>query len=410
MLFKITFESLRFRKAITILTILSMALSLTLLSLVNRTLEGIQKYFSSTVSTIDLIVGPKGGNLDLLFSTVYQIGNPPYVIKYEEFEKLSNNPQVKTIVPISLGDSYESFKVIGTNNSFFEEIKIHDQNFQLENGHFLENEFDIIIGKHVASSKNLKIGDKIKISHGVGQSYGITDHHHDFKIAGILNSTYSNYDRTIFVHINDLSLVHEESEQHEEENGVHQHLKEHHPETINAMFVKTKNRIFTLFLQRQILDGNNLNAIIPAVELTNFWNNLDFMIMGLKLISYLVLIIGFISMMILLLTRLNERKREIAIYRSLGASPTNIFLLLEFETLFLTALSILSSLFITFLVSIIIKNYLFNFLGIAIETKILMESDFIYYLLLLCISFFIGLIPGFIGYRRSLKEGLLIKL
>lgn len=412
-LFKITYQSFMYRKLISVLTILTLSFSLTLLSFVNRVVDGVQSYFTASISSIDLIVGPKGGNLDLLFSTVFQIGSPPYVMNYEAFEKFKNHPSVKAAIPLSFGDSFEGFRVIGTTQDFFNEIMINQLPIELDQGQFFQGEFDVVIGQAIAEKLKLTINQEIKISHGIGQNYGISQHEDKFKISGILKKTYGHYDKIVFVNLKSMVHLHEkeESENAHAESDHHDH-ESHHPETINAFFLKGKNRIFTLFLQRQILDDQtaNLNAIIPAVEITNFWNNLDFIIIALKGISYFVIILGFFSMLIMLLTRLNDRRREISIYRSLGASPLKIFLLLEFESLFLTTIGIFISYMLSIILLTIAKGFIFDYFGISFTAQLFTLEDFNYAAVLLLFSLIAGAIPGLIAYKQSLKEGLLIKL
>ena len=138
---------------------------------IERIQSGAKKSFESTVSGVDLIAGARSGPVNLLLYSVFRIGNATNNISYESFEKISNDDLVDWTIPISLGDSHKGFKVVGTNENYFKHYKYAgDKKLSLENGKPFEGIFDVVIGADVASKLSYKVGNKITLSHGSGES------------------------------------------------------------------------------------------------------------------------------------------------------------------------------------------------------------------------------------------------
>lgn len=382
---KLSFKSIMNRKLTTGLTTLSLALSVMLILGLNKIKENAQSSFTGAVNSIDLIVGAKGGKLDLLLSTLFHVGNPSNPISIETYNRYRSHPQISKLIPLSLGDSHKGHRVVATNNDFF-------TNYKLAAGKIFADHHDVVIGSDVANLLHYKLGDKIIISHGVHESEGVSDHdHHPFVISGILAHTHTPLDQALYINLESMSEVHEGAEIN----------------TITAMLVQTKSRIYTLFLQREIeLDTkDSLMAIIPALTLNELWTALEVFEKTLTFITYLVLIISLLSLTITLYNTLHERRYEMAVYRSLGATPLHIFSLYVFESSFLTIFGLLLGILFTTLAIDGLQSTLLNY-GIIVHGLYLNPEDFKTLSFILLSGTILGIIPALKAYFQTVHDGL----
>ena len=187
MLSTIAIESIKRRKTTALLTLLSITISISLLLCVDIVRSQVKTSFTRTVSGVDLIVGAPSGQLNLLLSSVFNIGTPTKGIDYKSVASLKSNKQVSWLIPLSLGDTHRGFRVIGTTNRFFEHFKYGDkQALALTEGRVFEQPLSTVVGADVADSLGYTVGDKIIVSHGLG-SVSFNNHDdHPFIISGIL--------------------------------------------------------------------------------------------------------------------------------------------------------------------------------------------------------------------------------
>lgn len=209
-LFRLAARSLRNRLFTTVLTVLSIALSVALLLGVERVRQGARESFNNTISGVHLIVGAKGGTLQLLLYTVFQIGNPTNNISYESYEWLKGHPAVEWAIPISLGDSFRGFRVVATTAEFFERYRYRvEKRLMMRQGHAPSGVFDVTLGAEVAESLKMKEGATVVLSHGVSE--GPLIHSHDdkpFRVVGILERTGTPLDRALFVNLQGMEAIH----------------------------------------------------------------------------------------------------------------------------------------------------------------------------------------------------------
>ena len=202
-------KSLRNRKFTVGLTLVSIALSVTLLLGVERIRNQARTSFTSTISGTDLIVGARGGPVQLLLYSVFRIGNATNNISWDSYREIAQLPQVNWSIPISLGDSHMGYRVLGTNGDYFEHFRFaRHRKLQLAQGRVFADVYDAVLGAEVASARGYRIGDAIVIAHGAGDVSFI--HHDDkpFRVAGILKKTGTPVDRTIHVRLAGIDAIH----------------------------------------------------------------------------------------------------------------------------------------------------------------------------------------------------------
>ncbi|MGZ3775332.1 MAG: ABC transporter permease [Pseudobdellovibrionaceae bacterium] len=417
---KLAIKSLKNRAFATTLTVVSIALSVTLLLSVERAKRASEEGFTQTISKTDLIVGARSGPLQLILYTVFNMGNPTHNISYETFQNIKNNPAIAWTIPYSLGDGHRGFRVVGTNEDFFKYYHFRGyQSIEFDTGKEFHDIWDVVIGSDVARKLNYKVGDRIVIAHGVTKGEGIQTHgDKPFAISGIMKPTGTPLDRAVYISLEGEEALHvdwHDGAAPTKENIIPAHQLNRQNvkvDAITAFFVGSKSRIETLKLQRSINDykGEPLLAIIPSVTLNELWNGLSYVEGVLRIISWMVVLVGFFAMLIALTTTLNERRREMSILRAVGAKSTQIMGLLVFESTLLTILGICLGTMTSFTLIAVLKPWLESSFGLYLIGPWFTERELIYLVITLFGGILIGFIPALRAQKLALKDGLSVKL
>ncbi|HET8563069.1 MAG TPA: ABC transporter permease, partial [Candidatus Binatia bacterium] len=346
MLLSLAYRSLKNRKLTSVLTLLSLALSVSLWVGIEHIRVGARESFSNTISQTDLIVGARAGSIQLLLYTVFHMGLPTANVSYESYEKIKNHPAVSWTIPISLGDSHRGYRVVGTNEDFYRQYRYRqERRIEFEQGRAPSDVFDVALGSEVAQRLGYRLGAKVVVTHGLTSSQGIMDHDDKpFTVVGILKPTRTPLDRSLYITLEGIEGMHIDWKQGApplkgQEVPAEQIKKEEIKiEQITAFFLRTKARVQTLALQREINNFTEepLMAVIPGVALTELWNGISYGEQVLKVVALFVVIVGLAGMLMALYTSLNERRREIAILRAVGVGPLKIMFLLVIESGLLT--------------------------------------------------------------------------
>jgi len=418
-MFNLFIRSLWNRRGTAILTIFSISISVTLLIGVENIRKGVRTSFSSAVSGTDIIVGARGGSLQLLLYSIFRIGNAPNNLSWRSYNELRNNKRVKWTIPISLGDSHRGFRVVGTNLDYFKYFRYRGNN-KLK---FLEGEpfsevFDAVVGSEIAIKLNYKLNEKIIIAHGTGKKSFL--HHDDkpFKIVGILKPTGTPVDQSLHVSLEGITAMHIDWESgappmEGESINAEKVLKlDLTPEEITSFLIGLKSKIHVFDLQRKVntFKEEPLSAIMPGVALQELWNILRTAETGLRVITWFVLFAGLLGMVTSLLSGLNERRREMAILRSVGAGPGTISFLLILESIILTLAGIIFGLFILYLALFVSQPILEAYFGLFIPINPPSYRDIIILGGILLTAMLMGIIPALKAYQQSLADGMSIRL
>lgn len=426
-LFKLAFKSIRHRSFATTATIFSIVLSLLLLFAVERVRRSVEDSFTQTVSGVDLIVGARTGSLQLVLFSVFNIGQVTNNISYESYDKIHHNPDVDWTIPISLGDGHKGFRVVGTTTEFFEHYQVRsNQNLRMLNGAIFDSATEVVLGAEVAETLKYKLGDKIIVAHGSTEGDSFEEHADaPLTVVGILEGTGTAIDRSLYVSLAAMDHMHEEhgadhkehEEHHHDEKEEHEghnhegHDHEHHPKAITSFFVKLKSKTRILSMQREITENKDeaLLAVMPAAVLSDLWKSLSKIEFVLKLISTLVMVVGLIGMVIALMTSLNERRREMAILRSLGAGFSHLAKLIFLEVVLILGLSIIVSAVLKVALELALSGFLAKKFGLYLTGSYFSVMD----ITMMIATFVVGLVfalgPILIFKNKSLKDGLAVK-
>ncbi len=421
-LLSLAWKSLCYRKVVTILSILSIGLSVSLLLSIERIRMSARESFSSTISQTSLIVGARGGSLQLLLYSVFHRGTALANVKYSTFEKYQKHPAVEWAIPISLGDSHQGYRVVATSEAFFKHYRYRrDHSLIFKKGEIgAKAESSVVLGSEVAESLRYSLGSKIVLSHGDDEENALHDHaDRPFQVTGILAPTNTPLDRALFISLGAMEMIHEgwengvppESKEHahdhDHEPEQHEHSA-HEPEQLTSFFIKTKAPQDILRLQQDILGDRTepLMAIIPGVALAELWDVIAPVEKAIKAIGLLVFLVGLFAMLLALYTTLHERRREMAILRALGLQVRDVFSLLIAEALLLSMLGIIVGLFLVTTAGLFLSPILENQIGVSVALSLPTPTEWKYLAIIFFTGGLVGIVPAWKAYRNSLADGL----
>lgn len=412
-------RSIKNRFVATSITIFSIALSVFLVLGVERIREGAKDGFSNTLSQTDLVVGARGSDIQLLLYTVFHMGEATNNISYSSFEHFKKHSAVEWTIPISLGDSHKGHRVISTDENFYEHYRYQgDHSLKFAQGLQARDIFDVVIGADVAKKLNYKVGDPIVLSHGISEISLVKHNDKPFHIVGVLEATATPLDRALFITLEGMEAIHMDWKDGapplEGQKTPTLKIKKDllKPKQITSFLLRTKNRIETLRLQREIntFEDEPLLAAIPGVVLSKLWSTLGYAEKALKGISACVALVSILGLLLVLYTSLNERRREMAILRALGLRPHKILFLFIFESLTLVFAGTLMGLALLYSLIIIARPWIMNRFGIFLPLQTLSATEAIYLGVLFIAAFTVGLLPAYAAYRKSLADGLTVRV
>lgn len=421
MIFRLAFRSLWNRRLTTSLTVLSIALSVTLLVGVERVRMGARASFANTISQTDLIVGARGGSLNLLLYTVFRMGNASNNVSWQTYEEFRDHAAVGWTIPYSLGDSHRGYRVVGTDENFYAHYRYRrGQAVEFAQGQKAQGIFDVVLGAEVAKALGYKTNDKIVLTHGITPD-GIALQTHDdkpFTVTGILARTGTPIDTSLYITLFGMEAIHMDwtdggpplPGQGVDPDALT--VENIEVDQITSFLLGTKSRFETLSLQREInnYEQEALMAIIPGVALSDLWEGLSYAENGLKIISAFVVAVGLLGMLISIYNSLNERRREMAILRSVGAGPFVIFSLLVLESFLLTVLGVIAGLSLMYLAFYLSQPIVETQFGLHLPLSYPTMTEWIYCGVVIGFGLTLGAVPAIRAYRNTLSDGLTIRV
>ncbi|ASE51643.1 ABC transporter permease [Stenotrophomonas maltophilia] len=411
---ELAWASLRSRALSVGLTVLVITLSVVLLLGVERVRTQAHEGFASTVSGTDLIVGARSGPVNLLLYSVFHIGDPTNNVSWQSYQELSALPQVKWAVPLSLGDSWRGYRVVGTSAGYFEHYRYGAGHaLAFASGRPFDDLYDVVIGAEVAQAQKVGLGDQIVLAHGTGAVTLATHADKPFRVTGILQRTGTSVDSSLLVSLPAIEAIHVDwrsgvqlrSQRVSAEQARHLDLT---PTSITAFMLGLNSRIATFSVQRRINEypDEAMLAILPGVTLQQLWQSLGTAERALQLISAMVVALGMVSLVALLVSTLQERRREMAILRATGARPGYIAGLLVVEAVATSAVACVLALSLLVVASIAGRGWVLATFGLSITHVWPDGRELAWVAGVLAISAVAGLVPASLAYRRTLADGL----
>ena len=324
-LFKISWRNLIDKPLSSFLSGLLMTFGITIISLLLLLNKQLDDQFRKNIRGIDMVVGAKGSPLQLILSSIYQIDSPVGNIPLDEAERLTRNPMIKMAIPLAMGDNYRSFRVVGTTPKYLDHFGA-----TIAQGRLFGKDLDVVIGPRVATGTGLKIGDTFSGSHGLDAE---GEQHADSKytVVGILNATNTVTDQLILTPVSSVWAIHEH---HEEGEGHEEESHEEEPREITSMLVKFRNPM-GMMLARGINTNSKLQAALPNIEINRLFSLLGVGVDTLRGLAIAIMLISGISVFVSLYNSLKERRYEMALMLSMGATRAQLFGMLLLEGLVL---------------------------------------------------------------------------
>lgn len=408
-------RSLANRASTAILTLLTVAISVMLFLGVEKIRDGARSSFENTISGVDLIVGARSSPINLLLYSVFHIGDATNNITWESYQAVANAPSVAWTVPISLGDSHRGYRVVGTTQAFFEHYKYGARRpLEFASGAPFDDLFETVIGAELARELGYALGDEIIVAHGMGSVSFIEHDANPMTISGILAPTGTPVDRSVFVTLEAIEAIHLEGATGRGTTRSADELRamDLSPDQITAFLVGLNTPVATLQLQRQVNTYNQepLQAVIPGLALTQLWSVIGVAERTLTAVAGFVVLVGLVSILTSILTSLNERRREMAILRALGASPLNVFTLLVAEAVLLALVGALLGTGLTYLALFVFSPVLEAQFGILIPTFVPDLYDLGLIGAVTGLAAVLGMVPALRAYRHSLADGMTIRI
>jgi putative ABC transport system permease protein len=363
-LFKISWSNLRDKPLSSFLSGLLMTLGIAIISLLLLLNKQLDEQFRKNIRGIDMVLGAKGSPLQLILSSIYQIDSPVGNIPLAEAERLTRNPMIKTAIPLALGDNYRSFRIVGTDKQYLDHYEV-----TVGRGKLFAQPLECVIGPRVAQVTGLKIGDTFAGSHGLDEA-GEAHEDAKYKVVGILNPSNSVADQLILTPVASVWAIHDEhgheehadeheaeataggaavEEEHDHEHEGHDHEEgETHEEEreITSMLIKFRNPM-GMMLARGINTNSKLQAAMPNIEVNRLFDLLGVGVETLRYLALAIILVAGISVFVSLYNSLKERRYEMALMLSMGATRTQLFLMLLLEGLVLALIGFVAGLILS---------------------------------------------------------------
>lgn len=392
------------RKGGLLIMVLSTAISVAILLGVFKIRDDTKTSFSNAISGVDLVVGAKGSPTELILYSVFHIGRASNTIAASYEKSLMAMKPVAWVVPVQLGDSFRGYPVVGTSIEFFTRIKAQGRHLELSDGKALTDPtlFEVVLGANVAKNTQLKLGEQIAITHGSGTGPKQDHSNSPFRIVGILKPNGTPIDNAVFISTNAFDALHDI-----EEGGI-AFAKLNPDSQVSAFYVGLKDRGSVFSVRRQIdaLPNAGLMGIMPGVALDDLWSTMEVAENALLIISLGVLLTTILGITATLLVSLENRRRELAIFRAIGAKPYQLLRLVLFEALLISLIGIALGWLILQIAIMLSADYFRTTWGVVTSIELPTSHDLLSLLALVIVVLLCACIPAIKAYRMALNEEL----
>ena len=385
----------------TMLSLLLMAFGVGIISLLLLLNKSVEEKLQGNLNGIDMVIGAKGSPLQLILSSIYHIDNPTGNILLEEVNKIKSNPMVESTIPLSFGDSYKGFRIVGTTHAY---PKLFQVNFQA--GKLWDKSMQVVIGSDIVEACQLKMGSTFYSSHGLVEG-GEIHNKHAFKVVGILDKSNTIIDQLILTNSESISAVHNhKKDSNHTHEGVVGSCSDDHSEMITAMLVKFRSPVGFISLPRQVNETTNLQAAVPAFEISRLISLLGLGVRSINMIAFFIILVSALSIFISLYNSLKRRRYELALMRVHGATKLQLVKLVFQEGMLISILGlflgILFSRLILYLVSFFIDH---NYSFYSIQLSLIKEELWLFPIALF-VGFIASLIPIIQAYYINIPKTL----
>jgi len=417
-LLHVAWKSALNRRGTLALVVLSIALATALLMSLERLRTDIRASFSQSVSGTDLVVGARTSPVQLMLYAVFRVGGATNTIRMDSVKAVAEHRAVAWVLPLSLGDSHRGRPVLGTTPDYFQRFLYGDkQPLQLAQGRAfagtLDGLYEAVLGAEVAESLGYTLGREIVLAHGGSEV--LSQEHADkpFTVVGILARTGTPVDRTVHIDLKAITAIHLDWAGGAPLPGIKIPAEQARkfdlePKQVTAALVGLKNRVAVFNVQRFVagFEPEALLAVLPGVALDELWSVIGPGEQALLAISALVAVVSLASLVAVVLAGLNERRRELAVLRAVGAGPRHVLLLLAAEGALVTLAGALLGALAAGLAVWLAGPVLQQRFGITLLPGLPTPAQWGLFGAVLLAGMLASLVPGWRAYRLSLADGL----
>ena len=407
-IFKLAWRNIMSNPLNLALNLILFSLGIALISFLFQMNGQIKEKFDNNLAGIDMVVGAKGSPLQMILCNMYHIDNPTGNISIGEAKAFLNpkHPLIKRAVPLSLGDSHQGFRIVGTNDSMFELY-----NAEIAEGRNIEETLEVVIGKSVADKTGMKIGDGFYSSHGFIQDEDMTHDNAELKVVGIIKRSGTVMDNLIICNPQTVWAVHEHEESHETPQDTIQKafsLLDYPEKEITSILIQFKNRtnFQALNMPRNINENTDMQAASPAIEINRLYDMVGVGSRALQMLAILITIVSAISIFISLFSSLKSRKYELALMRVMGAGPGKLFILIILEGLILAIISFILGILVSHLAMFFMSEQLSEAYKYEFSAWRMTGKEGPLFLMSLILGFVASVIPAYRAYRTDIHQTL----
>jgi putative ABC transport system permease protein len=405
-IFKLSLKNIFNKPLSSTISLALLILGIGIISLLLQLNTLIKDQMDNNLKGIDMVVGAKGSPLQLILSSVYHIDSPTGNISLEEAEKISKNRMVGSSIKLLYGDNFKGYRIVGAEKKFIELY-----NGKIKKGKNLSKPFEVLVGSKVYSKLKIDIGDDLISSHGLRET-GESHDDQSFKVVGLLEPSNSVIDQLIITlpqSVWDVHGNHDHKEEHEhdhEEEHEHDHDKEHQHDDreITAMLIKFKSPMNIIQFPRQINETTNLQAAVPSYEISRLFKLFGFGIETLSYLAYLIIIVSGFSLFINLFNSMRERKYEMALIRTLGASRLQLSTMIIFESIILTISGFIFGLLFSRFGVMFVSSLMEESINYNLSSFKILNEEYWLLLLSVIIGLMASLIPAVQVYKMNISK------
>lgn len=402
------------RRGTLLLVVLAISFSVTLLLGIERIRNQIKESFVQAVSGTDLVIGARGGDIQLMLYAVFHLGGATNNLGWDSARKIARRPEVAWSIPVSLGDSHRGYPVVATNGDFFKHYRFQgNRRVAMAQGREFDSVFDVVVGAEAAKALDYGLGQRVVLSHGSGGDHLIEHDDKPFTVTGILAPTGTPVDRSLYISLAAMEAIHLNWRGGAPIPGLTISPElvgkfDLEPKSITALLVGLKKRNQAFALQRAVNEWEDepLMGVMPGVAMDQIWRMVNMGERTLLLISIMVTVTGLAGLVSAILAGLGERRRELAILRSAGARPMDILALLAMEGSLLTLTGLLCGLALLAMVIAFFGPVLADRYGLLVRLSPPTAGEWLLLAGVCVAGLLAGLIPAFRAYRISLADGL----
>jgi len=421
--FRVVWKNLLFNFSSSTLGVLLSALGTAIFCLVLLLSSQINRQMMMNGRQIDLVIGAKGSPLQLILNSIYHVDYPTGNILLEDARKIAQHPLVKRAVPLSMGDNYQGFRIVGTDSGF---LALYDLRFAF--GKWIVHDFESVVGYEVARAQHLHLGDQIIGAHGLTDSEDLHADH-PYTVVGIMERSGTVADKLVLTNLSSVWHMHEHEHHHAQ--GYHEHHQEgdekdqndhvhhepqgeehtvhglldigNHGHEITSMLIQYKNPTAVALFPRMVNQQTQMQAASPAIESARLFTIMGIGLDALRILAFVLMAMAVLSVFVSLYNAFKSRKYELAVMRTMGASRGTLFKLMITEGILVTMLGAVLGILLAHLTAFMISS---NSGGNMIRPGHFGVSEIVVALAGLLLGFIAALIPAIKAYSTPISQTL----